>query len=76
MVNTKLISGAVTYRNVNECGKTWNKPASHRFFARIGRLTIPTSRTTGATEVVLAAAIHSLLLINGSFCRWALTDGA
>jgi hypothetical protein len=30
----------------------------------------------GATEVVLAAAIHSLLLTNGRFCRGALTDGA
>jgi hypothetical protein len=29
-----------------------------------------------AAEVVLAAAIHSLLLTNGRFCRWALTDGA
>jgi hypothetical protein len=30
----------------------------------------------GAAEVVLAAAIHSLLLTNGRFCRGALTDGA
>jgi hypothetical protein len=76
MVNTKLISSRLTYRNVNDPGKTGIYWQRHRFFARIHRLTIPISQTIGATEVVLAAAIHSLLLNNGSFCRGALTDGA
>jgi hypothetical protein len=76
MVNTKLISGGLTYRNVNECCKTGFCDANNRFFARIGRLTMPIGQTMGATEVVLAAAIHSLLLTNGNFCRGALTDGA
>jgi hypothetical protein len=43
--------------------------ASHRFFARIARLTTKLSQATGRLEVVLAAAIHSLLLTIGSFCR-------
>jgi hypothetical protein len=76
MVNTELISRYDRYRTVNEFCKTGVFGAAHRFFARFGRLTKTTGQTIGATEVVLARTIHSLLLTKGSFCRGALTDGA
>jgi hypothetical protein len=69
MVNNQLTPGADDYRNVKQSGKIRDYYASHRFFARIARLTTKLSHTTGRLEVVLAAAIHSLLLTIGSFCR-------
>ncbi|WP_398470518.1 hypothetical protein [Tardiphaga sp.] len=69
MVNKQLTSGADGYRNVKQSLKMRDYYASHRFFARIARLTTKLSQATGRLEVVLAAAIHSLLLTIGSFCR-------
>jgi hypothetical protein len=69
MVNNRLTPGADDYRNVKQSRKIRNYCASHRFFARIARLTTKLSHATGRLEVVLAAAIHSLLLTIGSFCR-------
>jgi hypothetical protein len=76
MVNNGLTRGADDYQNVKQSCKMQDYYASHRFFARIARLTTKLGHATGRLEVVLAAAIHSLLLTIGSFCRGALTDGA
>jgi hypothetical protein len=76
VVNTGLISGGTTYRNVN----VWLKSA---IFQRIGSLfglisCVNHAREpeAGAAEVVLAMAIHSLLFATGSYCRRALTGRA
>jgi hypothetical protein len=69
MVNNELTSDADSYRNVKQLRKIRDYCALHRFFARIARLTTKLSQAVGRLEVVLAAAIHSLLLTIGSFCR-------
>jgi len=69
MVNNRLTAGADDYRNVKQSRKMRDYYGSHRFFARIARLTTKLGQATGRLEVVLAAAIHSLLLTIGRFCR-------